>query len=30
MTHDEAVKKMSEPDYATRDLIEHIDAGKTA
>lgn len=29
-TWDEAAQKYSEPDYATRDLFEHIETGKTA
>jgi len=29
-TWDESVQKYSDPDYATRDLVEHLDQGKTA
>ena len=29
-TWDEAAQRYSDPDYATRDLVEHIDQGKTA
>lgn len=29
-TWDEATQRFSDPDYATRDLVEHIDQGKTA
>lgn len=29
-TFDEAVQRFSDPDYATRDLVDHIDQGKTA